>query len=181
MHKEQCIGPVPGAFQCVSVADGSATASSGWWVESKRRVSWVIKAWVGGATLWTNSLPLLSGLNWTLRRCKRRTDTVLSVVLSVVSSFFKSLFCWCAVKNSGGFTAEPFLTHNRPGNDQSKDFTTTYVEGRSLKIKLTCITSLDCLAIGHQGAFFFLKTRRNFFLAVWHFIFFLHLCCNYLW
>lgn len=21
MHKEQCIGPVPGAFQCVSVAD----------------------------------------------------------------------------------------------------------------------------------------------------------------
>lgn len=34
MHKEQCIGPVLGAFQCVSMAasiNRSATASSGWW------------------------------------------------------------------------------------------------------------------------------------------------------
>lgn len=134
-----------------------------------------MQACVRGAILWRNSLPLFSGLNWTLRRCKRRADTILSVVFIFVSSFFflKSLFCLCAVKISGGFTAEPFLTHNRPGNDQSKDFTTTYVEGRSLKIKLTCITSSDCLAIGLQGRFFFPEDKKKlFFLAVWHFIFF---------
>ena len=45
------------------------------------------------------------------------------VVVVVVVFFSPRLVCYAQFRSSRVFTAEPFPTHNRPGNDHSKDFT----------------------------------------------------------
>lgn len=40
--------------------------------------------------------------------------------------FSPSPVCYAQFRSSRVFTAEPFPTHNRPGNDHSKDFTMSF-------------------------------------------------------
>lgn len=89
MHKEQCIGPVPGGFQCVSVADR--------WAESEGQAG-VIQAWVSGAIFWTNSPPPLSAMTEQdqTRTLQGDVGTQSAAILSVAFVLFycfKSLFC----------------------------------------------------------------------------------------
>lgn len=143
MHKEQCIGPgrakslvVSSVFQwqrlstdplLQAVGDGRREEGR------KGRKGREVQAWRSGAISWTVLLSLsLSFSSWerergqarTGRRCERGCTDTKCGDLSVF--FFFSFLCresglLCAVFNFLNFflkdqsTAEPFPTHNRPG------------------------------------------------------------------